>query len=84
MTPKEKELELINKYYNLFNMTPKEKAKDLVDKFNYEGKHYLMLDAKQCALISVDEILNSKHGWNKYTSTFVKYWQEVKQEIEKL
>lgn len=35
-------------------MTPKEKAKELVDKFNYESKHYLMLDAKQCALIAVD------------------------------
>ncbi len=41
-------------------MTPQEKAQELVDKFNYESKHYLMLDVKQSALIAVDEILKSK------------------------
>jgi hypothetical protein len=69
-------------------MTPKEKAKELVDKFqsgytingfNYQFQNDLE-DAKQCALIAVDEIIN----------TFIdidpklKYWQEVKQEIQKL
>lgn len=62
-------------------MTPKEKAKELV------LKYYLLIPmntisfAKQCALIAVDEILNlywlhDKKGFD--------YWQEVKQEIEKL
>jgi len=67
-------------------MSHKEKAEELVNKFNYEDKHYLMLDAKQCALIAVDEIIKelteeispSVHGFRH------KYWQEVKQEIEKL
>lgn len=66
-------------------MKAKEKAKELVDKFNYESKHYLMLDAKQCALLMVDEILweiikyadNSK----EYVIENSKFWQEVKQEI---
>ena len=66
-------------------MKPKEKAKELVDKFNYESKHYLMLDSKQCALLVVDEILweiikyadNSK----EYVIENAKFWQEVKQEI---
>jgi len=69
-----------------FFMTPKEKAQELVDKFNYESKHYLMLDAKQCALIAVDEIIRelteeispSVHGFRH------QYWIEVEQELENL
>jgi hypothetical protein len=59
-------------------MTPKEKAQELVDKFNYESKHYLMLDAKQCALIAVDEILNLLPLANR------NFWRQVKHEIENL
>jgi hypothetical protein len=60
-------------------MTPKEKAKDLFDKYDdypltYEWK-------KQCALIAVDEIFKS-HTYGLSTE-LKKYWQEVKQEIEK-
>jgi hypothetical protein len=65
-------------------MTPKEKAEELVDKF--ENYSFMDIDArissfesaKQCALIAVDEIIEScirKFEW---------YWIEVKQEIEKL
>jgi len=45
--------------------TAKEKAEELVDKFNYESKHYLMLDAKQCALIAVDEIIGAI-DWHEF------------------
>jgi hypothetical protein len=77
-------------------MTPKEKAEELVGKFNYESKHFLMLDAKQCALIAVDEMLEATkqpiRDFNSdiYKSTSVvgyyynDFWQEVKSEIEKL
>ena len=72
-------------------MTPKEKAEELIGKFNYESKHFLMLDAKKCALIAVDEILNNDVGYNAYDGVIgnniwidTGYWQEVKQEIEKL
>jgi hypothetical protein len=51
------------------NMTPEEKAKELFDKFSrhimhfdeFEGwKEYIdSSEAKQCALIAVDEIINS-------------------------
>ena len=68
-------------------MTPKEKAKELVEKYaiwswtdvcDYEG-------AKQCALIAVDEILESHYKLLSGVNPSVyKYWQEVKQEIEKL
>jgi hypothetical protein len=82
-------------------MTPKQKAEKLVEAMafscrecDYEAK------AKQCALNTVDEILNSyphTFGINKeYTKDGelvtsmvnirpnISYWQEVKQEIEAL
>jgi hypothetical protein len=36
-------------------------------------------DAKVCALITVDEVLENSH-----TNVFTKYWEEVKKEIELL
>jgi hypothetical protein len=38
----------------------------------------------QCALIAVDEILNVTAGLNGWINGFQSYWEEVKQEIEKL
>ena len=69
-------------------MTPKEKAKELVDKYmnlefeqdnhQYDGYFFLKLhDAKDCALIAVDEILN-------IGCIEVLYWLQVKTEIEAL
>ena len=73
-------------------MTPKEKADELVNKMwiyaipNADGSWG---NAKKCALIAVDEILEllEDNGLliaeyhDKYT---MEYWLEVKQEIEKL
>jgi hypothetical protein len=69
-------------------MTPKEKAKELVEAMafscrecDYEAK------AKQCALITVDEILDLKHIVTLRRNMHemeLEYWDEVKQEIEKL
>jgi hypothetical protein len=58
-------------------MTHKEKAKELVNKFLqiYDGR---VPQAKQCTLICVDEILEF------HDRIDVKYWNEVKQEINKL
>ncbi len=69
-------------------MTPKEKAFELAHKFRLleirtsENSHMMisMADAKQCALIAVEEILQ-QILWDKGA---VKYWNEVKQEIENL
>ena len=82
-------------------MTPKEKALELVNKFwkSCYDKHDIAKlvkeDAKQCALIAVDELIESfnsiydasirnieKYSGAKYGMK--DYWQEVKQEIEKL
>ena len=84
-------------------MTPKEKANELVSlmlqhqhfavKGHFNEKSCLN-NAKQCALICVDEIietnplmsLNATYGVGSVEiySSNKKYWQEVKQEIEKL
>lgn len=73
-------------------MTPKEKAEELVDKFfNWYPEQDAQFIAKQCALIAVDYILRvlpqneyfedlGKFGKNRESV----YWQDVKQEIEKL
>ena len=59
-------------------MTPKEKAKQLVEQFSWID---CSSDAKQCALICVDEILN---GSRLFYIKDYDYWKEVKQEIKKL
>jgi len=64
-------------------MTPKEKAEELHNKFYKinEGVNLIYFEeAKQCALIAVDEILSVV--W--YVPVDIEYWQEVKQEIEAL
>jgi hypothetical protein len=60
-------------------MTPKEKAGDLFYKFSMENQYYERV--KQCALIAVDEILDVLNVIDNFEMI---YWEEVKQEIEKL
>jgi hypothetical protein len=66
-------------------MKPKEKANRLFLKYHNLWINGNSILAKQCALIAVDEILDSHYklllGVN--TNTY-KYWQEVKEEILKL
>jgi hypothetical protein len=69
-------------------MSPQDKAKELF------GKHYIIcqeyteeiqcsIQAKQCALVSVDEII--KYVLPRYQDfTFALYWEEVKYEIGKI
>ena len=60
-------------------MTPKEKAEELYNKMRW--KEY-RLPAKSCALVAVDEIIYQMY--DKYEIVDYRYWNEVKQEIEKL
>ena len=63
-------------------MTPQEKAKELIDKFTFEIGNF---NAKQCALIAVDEILYMLGGIYDYDYEVLHpYWTEVREEIEKL
>lgn len=65
-------------------MTPKEQAKELVDKFTIVGLQQRN-EGIQCALIAVDEILNMLVGVYDYDrEVLYPYWQQVKEEIEKL
>ena len=72
------------KSFKLKIMSPKEKAEELVTKML---KELFDLDlAKQCALIAVDEIINTASPvydsfWPMNTKD---YWKEVKQEITNL
>ena len=61
-------------------MTPKEKALDLVeDMFNCPETGYNEHKI-ECALVAVDEIIKELERCFIHNE----YWQEVKQEIEKL
>lgn len=67
-------------------MTPKEQAKELFDKFclaiKTEGDEFgywtNTIHAKNCALIAVETLILNCYVEEEY------YWQEVKEEIEKL
>jgi hypothetical protein len=73
-------------------MNPKEKAEELFDKMYsvktiYDAHNITIHEAKQCALIAVEEILEA----NPYECdgieilhSGISYWEEVKKEIEKL
>lgn len=78
-------------------MESKEKAEELVNKFKPymypfgAGSAYLtgdiegnnvVKDAKECALICVDEII--KEIKDEWTLRAIHYWDEVKEEINKL
>ncbi len=81
-------------------MTPKEKAEELFKKFldatlAYDcGDHtaeginnsilVMVKEAKQCALIAVDEILIIMNEEYLSGAEKIDYWQQVKKEIQKL
>ena len=78
-------------------MTPEEKAKKLVNKFYYslpnngsikEGINSCesrWKEAVMCALIALDEIINSVVVTNlTVAENQFNYWEEVKEEINKL
>jgi hypothetical protein len=72
-------------------MTPKHKAEELFDKMSTnngdEYHHCTKYVAIQCALIAVDEIIDSEpqYEWsNDYWKNPNDFWQEVKREIANL
>jgi len=82
-----------SKLFNYIVMTPREKAKELFRKFIPPTQQWDDIDgyitdeynAKQCSLIAVDEILEMDLPiLEEDADTFYDYWEEVKQEIEKL
>ena len=64
-------------------MSPKEKAADLMRKYYFEindrTDSISWSQAKQCAIIAVNQIITSKPILNS-----LDYWYNVKQELKKL
>lgn len=84
MTPKEKAEELVNR---MTRPTPKNEDFNLYDDYYNDFNNY----GKQCALIAVDEIIQScplepAHPYDYVIAEreAMEFWQEVKQEIEAL
>jgi hypothetical protein len=82
MTPKDKAKELVNVYLDITKRS-----------LDIEGWFYDIDIAKQCALIAVDELIEEACFTDEYIKSVFftdgyydrqDYWQEVKQEIEKL
>ena len=75
-------------------MEAKEKAIELISKFKpfadyqeddcFNQIEKMLINAKHCALIAVDEIISIKLLWYQKDTKELDYWQEVKNEIEKL
>jgi hypothetical protein len=76
-------------------MNAKDKAKDLIRKFRFKSILDMTNDeimgstiqAKQCALIAVDEIIKENDMFDRtdgYVQQRIDYWNEVKQEIDNL
>jgi hypothetical protein len=65
-------------------MTPKEKARQLYDEYRIKffGSLSYKTLAKQCALMAANEILNIKSVNKDYDLS--NYWEQVKEEINKL
>jgi hypothetical protein len=65
-------------------MTAKEKAKELMVRFrNADYQDMNNYGIRECALICVDEITRTMRIMDVNDDRWI-YWQEVKQEIEKL
>lgn len=68
-------------------MTPKEKAQELYSLYEKGEQNYQWWErSKQFAIMIVDEIIKSweEDGNKRLDVGIIKYWQEVKTEIENL
>ena len=66
-------------------MTSKEKAAELIVNYQLKCKSLYYEEAKQCAIIAVDEIMLAIPDASDDDSPYnheLKYWQQVKHELE--
>lgn len=66
-------------------MTPKEKAKELIEKFKVYSSMYhdgVAENAKKCALILVDEVIQELRQFSPATKDYINWWKEVRREID--
>jgi len=78
MTPKEKAKRIIKKHLKYAHITD--------DDYVFNGAENYYYNAKKCALITVNEIIQSNPTNENYPILYSnkKYWQEVKREINKI
>jgi hypothetical protein len=62
-------------------MIPQEKAREIVIRMQFQQPPLMFDQAKHCALIAVNELFLATDDFDLDTK---EYWQDVKQEIEKL
>ena len=70
-------------------LTPKEKAKELFSKYQniYLTENSMGIDdelAKQCALLTVEEIISIKLLWFQKNTEYLDFWKEVKEKLLKM
>lgn len=72
-------------------MTPKDKAEELITTYRFvlSFENALLGEnkdsaAKKCALITVDELLNDCDASGPFEIERINYWEQVKEEINKL
>ena len=80
MTPKEKAQELFWKYSKVHNFSA------ILD---FDGNTHIDLEygiskVNKCALIAVDEVIEALHQHHWQNRLIINYWEEVKNELEKL
>ena len=70
-------------------ISPQEKAKELFSKYQniYLTEDSMGIDdelAKQCALLTVEEIISIKLLWFQKDTKDIDFWKEVKEELLKM
>lgn len=75
-------------------LSPKDKAKELIRRFRYgldemkplnkNSPHVDQLLAEKCAIIATEEVLKAIPMYTGNLNPKWKYWNDVKEEIEKL
>lgn len=76
MTPKEKAMELVDKFYQT---TPNESW--INQPIGLKKEYKAWEQSKNCALITVDELIKEQTMWQNGEANPVLYWQDVKNEI---
>ena len=88
MTPQEKAKELVDKFYQYANEEFEDKLNEYPGQVLSERRKIRKESSKQCALIAVDEIIESIPKEPSISTVqrigSIMFWFEVKQEIEKL
>jgi hypothetical protein len=79
MTPKEKAMELVDKFYQT---TPNESW--INQPIGLKKEYKAWEQSKNCALITVDELIKEQTMWQNGEANPVLYWQDVKNEINQI